>query len=289
MKIIAIDMDGTLLNSAEHISDENANAIKKAQSQGVEVVIATGRTYHTATNLLKKANVNVPIICLNGADARNPLGEKLVSVPIAKESFVKIDDVCKQHDIHFEVCTNDGIYSMSKQRSLQVRIDIVKSANPDFNEMKVKEHFNEHVASGYIKFVDHFSELLKLQALEVYKVLVFSIEEEKLAGVKAELVHDQDLCITSSGRDNLEINHLNAQKGIALERFAAERGVEMKDVMAIGDNYNDLSMLKRAGRSVAMGNAEEDVKKVCNFVTKTNNEHGVAHAIEEMLKEYVKM
>ncbi|WP_243292822.1 Cof-type HAD-IIB family hydrolase [Bacillus sp. FJAT-47783] len=289
MKIIAIDMDGTLLNSAEEITDENANAIKKAQSQGVEVVIATGRTYQTATSFLKKVNVNVPIICLNGADVRNPLGEKLVSVPIASESFIKIDEVCKQHDIHFEVCTNIGIYSVSKERSLQVRIDIVKSANLDINERKVKEHFNEHVALGYIKFINSFRELLKLPDLEVYKVLVFSVEEEKLAHVKAELIDDKDLCITSSGRENLEINHINAQKGMALEKFAAERGVEMKDVMAIGDNFNDLSMLKRAGRSVAMGNAEEEIKKVCHFVTKTNNEHGVAHAIEEMLKEYAKM
>lgn len=287
MKIIAIDMDGTLLNSAEQVTYENAKAIKRAQAKGIEVVIATGRTYYTAANLLKKAKVNVPIICLNGADVRAHDGEQLASVPIDSESFIKIDKVCKKHDVHFEVCTNHGIYSISKDRSLQVRIDIVQSENLDFAESQVKEHFYEHVASGYLKFIESFNKILEFTNIEIYKVLAFSFEKEKLSNVKAELANDENLYVTSSGRNNLEINHVNAQKGIALEKFAAEREVAMKDVMAIGDNFNDISMLKKAGRSVAMGNAEEEVKKMCDFITKTNNDHGVAYAIEEMLKEYV--
>lgn len=284
MKMIAIDMDGTLLDSCERVTNENAKAIRRAQEKGIEVVIATGRTFYTAANLLKKAKVKVPIICLNGADIRDHDGKQLASAPIDYESFIKIEKACTKHGVHFEVCTNHCIYSISKEQSLNARITSAKSAHLHFHKADVIDKFYAHVSSGYVKLIDSFHQLLE-QNIEIYKVLAFSCENEKLLNIKDELAHEETLHVTSSGRNNLEINHANAQKGSALEKFAAEKGVAMKDVLAIGDHFNDLSMLKKAGKSVAMGNAEEEVKKICDFITKTNNEHGVAYAIEKMLKE----
>jgi hydroxymethylpyrimidine pyrophosphatase-like HAD family hydrolase len=106
-----------------------------------------------------------------------------------------------------------------------------------------------------------------------------------LAAVREELSEESGIAITSSGDINLEFNHPEAQKGIALKSFAASLGIEMKDVMALGDNWNDASMLKMAGRGVAMANAEEGIKELCEYSTKSNIEDGVAAAIEEMLQE----
>src|SRR5690625_2376428 len=93
------------------------------------------------------------------------------------------------------------------------------------------------------------------------------------------------ISITSSGAINIEFNHVDAQKGLALETLAKGMGIDMQDVMTLGDNFNDASMLQMAGRGVAMGNAEPEIKAMCDYTTKANDEHGVAVAIDEMLNE----
>ena len=87
------------------------------------------------------------------------------------------------------------------------------------------------------------------------------------------------MVVTSSFRNNIEINHVEAQKGIALEKFAKKRGIPLENVMAIGDNFNDVSMLKVAGASFAVANAEDGVKVFAKYLTSTNSENGVAEAI----------
>ncbi len=92
-----------------------------------------------------------------------------------------------------------------------------------------------------------------------------------------------ELTVTSSGHDNLEITNRNAQKGIALESFVKEKNISLSETMAIGDNYNDVSMFERVGKAVAMGNATYEIKSLCDEVTHTNEESGVAKAILSVL------
>ena len=91
------------------------------------------------------------------------------------------------------------------------------------------------------------------------------------------------MTITTSGHKNLEITNKHAQKGIALEAFTKEKGIGLSETMAIGDSYNDVSMLERVGRAVAMENADFEIKSLCDVITDTNDEHGVAKAILEVL------
>ena len=114
--------------------------------------------------------------------------------------------------------------------------------------------------------------------------MAFSTVQDQLEAVHKELESDTDIAITSSGDINLEFNHPEAQKGFALKHYAARLGIDMKDVMSLGDNWNDASMLEMAGRGVAMANAADGIKDLCQYTTKSNREHGVAVAIEEMLK-----
>jgi Cof subfamily protein (haloacid dehalogenase superfamily) len=288
MKIIATDMDGTLLNNEEEVSKENVEAIKKAQEQGIEVIIATGRGYIAAVEPLAKAGLQIPVIGLNGAEIRTAEGELLHSVPLGNDLYYKIQQACQRQDIYFEVFTNHGTYTDNLERSIQAMIEIVSSTNVNYDEEKIRAHVMHRVEVGRLKTIESYNHLFDLSDIEFYKVLTFSRSEEKLRNVGKELEGEKELAITASARDNLEINHINAQKGIALEKFAKERGVEMKDVMALGDNFNDVSMLRIAGRSVAMENAEQEIKDMCHFVTKKNIEHGVGHAIEQLLKDLVK-
>ena len=116
------------------------------------------------------------------------------------------------------------------------------------------------------------------------KIVVFSTEGQKVLGpLREELSQNDNLVVTSSGARNIEINHVNAQKGVALQAYADSLNIPMDNVMAIGDNNNDVSMLKAAGISYAMGKGSDEVKLLAKHVTAPNTEDGAGIAIEEVL------
>ena len=96
------------------------------------------------------------------------------------------------------------------------------------------------------------------------------------------------IAISSSGKENIEVNSLEAQKGVALEKLLKDKGLSPENAMAMGDNLNDLSMMKVVGRPVAMGNALDQIKDFCPFITATNKEDGVAKAIQEVIQQPAK-
>ena len=117
------------------------------------------------------------------------------------------------------------------------------------------------------------------------KILAFDSDLLKIDLVGQELAQSPNLAVSSSSRGNLEITHSDAQKGIALSTIAKQLGIDLKDVMALGDNLNDVSMLERVGYSVAMDNAAPEVKTVAKYVTDSNENSGVGKAIKKFLKE----
>lgn len=285
MKLVATDLDGTLLNDHHQISEENKRAIKKAQKHGVQVAVATGRSFKAANKPLQDAGITCPIICLNGAQIYTNDHKLIKAVPLSMNVAVRIKKACQKEDVYFELFTNKGGFSDSRDKFLAVIIDIITSANPEVSEDDIRARASMRFQDEDITIVDDYDSVFEQKDMDIYKVLAFSVEHEKLIRVKDDLANETRVKITSSGLDNLEFNNPEAQKGNALEFLAGRLGFKMDQVMAIGDNYNDLSMLIGAGRGVAMGNADDNIKKQCGYVTKTNLENGVAHAIEEMLKE----
>lgn len=116
------------------------------------------------------------------------------------------------------------------------------------------------------------------------KILAFASDLEKIDRAKAEISESQSLAVSSSSRGNIEITHSDAQKGIALEAIAEQLKIPMSDVMAIGDNLNDISMLEKAGYAVAMENGAPEVKEMADYITDTNENSGVGKAIIQALK-----
>ncbi|GAB3049436.1 Cof-type HAD-IIB family hydrolase [Virgibacillus ainsalahensis] len=285
MKLIATDLDGTLLNEQGEISRENAEAINKAMERGIKFVVATGRSYGAANKPLQAVGLASPVICLNGALTYSLEKEMMRSAPMDMTLAKKIQKLCDKAGMYVEFFTNNGVYSTSREHFLQVMVDIMKSANPDLTEAEIREGAEQRFQDEKVQFIQGYDDVFSQEGIEIHKILGFSIDKKKLQEVRETLKDEHELAITSSGDINIEFNHPDAQKGVALEVLAKSMGIEMKDVMALGDNFNDESMLRMAGRGVAMGNAVEEIKQMCDYTTTKNYEHGVAAAIEEMLKE----
>lgn len=283
VKLIAIDMDGTLLTPEHSISPRTILAINKALEQGIQVVIATGRAFYEAHGIVREYDLNIPYICLNGAQIRNEQHEIVENYPMNNELITEVTDVFKSEDVFYQVYTDRAIYTTSIERDIDIFIELAEQSggNPDVE--KIRRLMRERMAKTSLKEVENYREIYEREDEHVLKFLAASSNKPKLIRTKSYLNEIDQLAVSSSSYGNVEVTRKDAQKGIALEKIAEELNVDLKDAMAIGDNLNDISMLKRAGTAVAMGNATSEVKAIADVVTGTNIEDGVATAIENIL------
>jgi Cof subfamily protein (haloacid dehalogenase superfamily) len=285
---ITSDMDGTLLNENQEISEANKQAILDAQKQGIEVVVATGRSYEEARHVLKDAGISCDIICVNGAEVRNKEGEIVHQAGIESSHAKQIAAALNETGIYFEVYTAKGTYTENYDMGIELIVDIFTTANPGVTEEQVRQSARERFENGHIKLVDDYGMIFNDESQLVYKFLVFSFDDEQLKAANGKLKNIEGIAVSSSGKENLEVNSIDAQKGVALERVLKEKGLSPEDGMAMGDNLNDLSMMKVVGRPVAMGNALDQIKEFCTYQTAANCDDGVAKAIREAIQSPVK-
>lgn len=280
IKCIATDMDGTLLDSvSKKITPDNRQAILDAQAEGIEVVITTGRAFDEVNYLLDEARLECPLILVNGAETRSKDRKITSANPLTREQAIDAARILSENGVYFEVYTDKGKYTHDREKSAEIILHIVTSANAEADVEEAKKFAMERASK--IKIISNYDELLDDQ---VYKYLAFSFDDQQLGKASKELEKLADLAVSSSGHGNIEITHHTAQKGVALEKFVRSRGISLEETMAIGDSYNDVSMFERVGRAVAMGNADEMIKTKCDFVTARNDESGVAKAIWDVLK-----
>ncbi|MDT0724234.1 Cof-type HAD-IIB family hydrolase [Staphylococcus haemolyticus] len=285
IKLIATDMDGTLLNAAHEISKENVDAIKFAQTQGITVAIATGRAFYEASTPMAETDLKVPYICLNGAEVRDESFNIMNTSHLNHELVERIKAILDREDVYYQVYTNRGIYTEDPTKDLDIYLDIAKQAGQEADVEKIKQGIQKRIDNGTLKVVNSYEEIEDIPGELIMKVLAFNPDLEKINAIGAELSAIPSLAVSSSSRGNLEITHSDAQKGIALESIANQLNIDLKDVMALGDNLNDVSMLERVGYPVAVENAMPEVKAVAKYVTDTNENSGVGKAIMKLLKE----
>lgn len=285
IKLIATDMDGTLLNAGHEVSEENIQAIKAAQDQGITVVIATGRAFYEASSPIEPTGLKVPYICLNGAEVRDESFDIMHTSSLNHEMIEQITNILNSEDVYYQVYTNFGIYTEDPQKDLDIYIDIAEHAGQKADVEKIRNHIQHRIDQGTLKVVNNYDEITGRRGEIVMKILAYDADVEKIERVSKQLKQHSNLAISSSARGNIEITNAYAQKGIALEEIAKQLGIDMKDVMAIGDNMNDVSMLERVGYPVAMENAIPEVKEYAKEITDTNEHSGVGKAINKMLIE----
>lgn len=286
IKLIASDMDGTLLNSHSLISEENKQAILHAKKQGIEFMVATGRGRGEVLPVLKKAGLTLPMITANGAQAFDEKGDNLFTISFEKEVAKKAIALLRKHHLYFELATSKGIFSESHIKRITSTSYYLKKAHPMISPKLAIAMTAAHLELLHVQFVEDFTPIIEDPEIKILKIIAFGIQEAgAFTAVKKELAKLPNLTVTSSDKNNLEVNPLGAEKGLAVSRIAKEKGISLDEVMTIGDNFNDISMLRIAGVSYAMENGPKEVHEQAKFLAKANNEHGVAKAIYEVLNE----
>ncbi|WP_301049031.1 Cof-type HAD-IIB family hydrolase [Lactobacillus intestinalis] len=286
IKLVACDLDGTLFNSDMIISKENANAIHQAQENGIEFLVATGRAPKESQLLLKDADIHTGFINLNGALVFDKDGNLRVKHVIDKTKAEQVIDLLHQNHFYFEIITRDNVYT----ENLNSRISNVAHVMVDLNPgMTFKQAVAISAGSKSImnmSQINNFNELINNPDQEIMKIIAFdSRGHEAFKDIINNINKMGDLVVTSSSASNIEINNINAQKGIALLEYAKEKGIKREEVAAIGDNLNDESMIRNAGTGVAMGNAVPAIKELAQVETKTNNENGVAYILHKFIED----
>ena len=285
IKLIASDMDGTLLNDKMEVSDENAQAIREAQAAGIEFMVATGRGVTEAKPLLAAQNLKPAFITLNGAMVFDEAGKLVVTIPIADDLNDYIVKKLQKDNIYFEVVTNKGVFSDSRVERIQNVADLLVDLNPDTTYKLAVALAAARLELMNINYVDNYQELLDDPTIQIMKFIAFTGERHDILKAPAKTFESTGkLSVTSSSANNIEVNNIKAQKGYAVEAYAKQRGITMDEVMTIGDNLNDASMIKMAKYGVAMGNAIPEITALAWDTTKTNSENGVAAAIRKAIR-----
>ena len=283
VKLIAIDLDGTLLDKGKYISDKNIEAIRFAQKSGIKVVIATGRANFDAQNLFKETDINPWIIGANGATIHDPSGELFYSIPLNQQAAGEMLNILEDESLYYEAFIDHQICAPNYGKKLLFQeIDQLMSKTNHMDKSLLKLEIEIQFGQSGFTFIESFRKLLE-QEKDIYNILAISFDEEKLQKGWGKFLDIPELTIVKSGKHNFHLQHEQASKGNALEILAKQLKVDLADTAAVGDNYNDLPMLQIAGRSAAMGNADQEIKDVCDVVTLSNDKDGVAHFIHSLL------
>lgn len=283
LKFIAMDMDGTLLDSTHRIPKENIEAIQKAQEKGIYAVISTGRVYEHVSEFVKDSGFTPDfIISSNGACITDKDGKELFSKPLPKETVRQAVEY-----LH----NNDFFYSLSTPKGMVSPTDGLDRLEREAKDLRERNLSDSHVYS-FIEFLKDMNEISTFREnydfeylanipLTVFSIPVIGFSDERLQKGRDGLTHLSDVTLDSSAFNNFEIVNKNASKGIAIEFLLDTLNISKDSAMALGDNFNDVSMFNVVKYSVAMGNAPDEIKEKCYFTTKTNVDFGVAHAIEK--------
>lgn len=286
MKLIAIDLDGTLLNSNHEISRTDINMLNKSIELGITIIISTGRTFESAKEILLKYNLQVPyIVTCNGAIINDYDGNILYSFPVDKYSLEKVISFLYYNNYYFSLSTKTSrIFLKNSKNLLMSDFYLTKGKYPTLKEADldylINLFYNEATFTGLV--LDNFSDFLSIQD-DIYGVCAVSFNEDKLSYGLNALKDVENLSIFKSAFNNFELINENSSKGAAIKILAKDLNISLDQTMAIGDNENDISMFKTVSFSVAMGNSKKEIKDFCTFITLDNNSSGVSYAIESML------
>ncbi len=278
IRVLAVDIDGTLTDPHFQVSSRNIAALRAAHESGVQVMLATGRRHDYAMPIAQEIGIPILLISSNGALVRSSEGRTLYADRLSAATARKLIQYMDEYRGH-AVLTFDRPQNVPGNNSLVLeRADELNQTVSRWLE----------VNRPYIKFVVPLESALDdedpLQAMYCGRVGLMEQVQQRLdqapfldeITVLKTQYDARDLCI-------LDILTAQCSKGHALRRWAEESGIPAEEIMAIGDNFNDLEMLEYAGVPVIMGNATEELRHPRFHLTGSNSESGVAQAIESIL------
>ena len=286
IKLIASDMDGTLLNHNHKIPKENVKLINFAKNQGIEFVVATGRAYYEALPALNEENINCDVISFNGGIVYDKNGNIISITPMLPKDLYYTIEILKSFDISYQLYTKNTIYTTSIETDINAYIDLIRSNGYEPDVEHLRAEAQQKLDVGYITEVENIELYLNEKENPPIKIIAISNDISKLENAAKLLSENTSISVTSSGANNIEIMHKNATKGEALKEIAKIYGINLENAVAIGDNLNDQAMLDIVGYSVAMKNGNIKLKEQAKYVTeKTNSEGGVADTIFKLIEQ----
>ena len=286
IKLIASDMDGTLLNHNHKIPKENVKLINFAKNQGIEFVVATGRAYYEALPALNEENINCDVISFNGGIVYDKNGNIISITPMLPKDLYYTIEILKSFDISYQLYTKNTIYTTSIETDINAYIDLIRSNGYEPDVENLRAEAQQKLEVGYITEVENIELYLNEKENPPIKIIAISNDISKLENAAKLLSENTSISVTSSGANNIEIMHKNATKGTALKEIAKIYGINLENAVAIGDNLNDQAMLDIVGYSVAMKNGNIKLIEQAKYVTeKTNSEGGVADTIFKLIEQ----
>lgn len=275
IKLIVCDLDGTLLNSKASVSYNNSLALHKLNDLGIKIAFCSGRQAADIEHIACSIGLNdAIIISLNGSFVMQKSGEIAINEKIPKDSAKKCLNIFNKYDVVFScfcgnVLINNKVPEYEKDVSFwnedrRKRRKLVTHLYGD-------NYINKYMQEGFNKFV-----------------YVDLENQNLLQKIKNEMSYIQGIEITSSWQSNFEIMPKGINKGFALKKLINKLNIEKSNVLAFGDNDNDIELLKTAGYGVAMDNANDALKNIADFITLSNDNDGVAYFINQFVLESLK-
>lgn len=286
-KLLAIDLDGTLLNSKGCISEINKKALKElTKKTDIEIVFNSGRQITTVENFAKQIeNINY-CICGNGSiiyDIKN--NKKIYTNFLDKKDTLEIIKFCKKNDIYYNVYTEDDILVESLQHNILSFYKQNKELSKDIQlNIKIKDDVYKYIEENNVN-------ILKIGISHSDRIKLNKIFKE-LNNKEIDLLPVEGVSRKSyiEGKQKINIEYFyteaikkNSNKGYSLRKLVKYLNINLNDIVAIGDNINDSSMIKDVGLGIALGNSTPSIMKIAKAVTLDNDNNGVAYAINKYI------
>ncbi len=273
IKLVATDLDGTFLNSNHlTIPQENIDAFKKAHEIGIKVAVASGRTKILADNVSEQLPFLDYLITSNGAVTYDlHTGQVVCSTLMSNTQSVEIFNILKDYNLIYEIYYKGDCYMNEKSYAM-------------FDGEHVPPHIHD-LLKDFIKPVPDLAKLIGSDGIEKLNILSLTGEErieiEEKIGKTCDVAFASSFPIIKGANGNLEMTDREATKGFAIKGLADALGISKENIMCFGDGENDCSMLQFADYSFAMANGTDLVKSTAKYVTDTNDNGGVAKAINK--------
>lgn len=287
-KLVAVDLDGTLLNSYGEVTEYTKEVIKKVQQKGLKFIIASGRPMDSIKSISKDIGADKYFIAGNGAIIYDTQKQKIIYEKyIPKQKVLEIAKICEQNNIFYNIYTEKNVITQYLKYNVLYYFKENLKKEPD-------KKTNIMVVNNMYEFIKNSEEMkcIKITICDESKIIFNSIIK-KLKNVKdievLDVLHMSRKLIKQGTEDVAieyfftEITSSEVDKINAIKNLIKILGIDIKEVIAIGDNINDKKMIEEAGLGICMGQASEKIKEVSKIVTEDNNNDGVAKALEEVI------
>ena len=286
-KLVAIDLDGTMLNPYGIVTQNTKEAIRKAQENGLEIVIASGRYMHSTQSIAKEIGSEKYYIAGNGAIIYDIENDKIIyENTLKKQRVLEIIKICEENSIYYSIYTEKEIIAKNlKYNVLYYNKENLTKAEKDKTVINIIDNIYEYIAENDNKIV-------KITICDNNQTIFNSIinKIKQISDIEILEIAHMSRKLIKQGTEEVQVEYFyteisakNVDKWYALEFLMEKDNIKKEEIVAIGDNVNDKMMIENAGLGIAMGESSPMIKEIADEITEDNAQDGVAKALEKLL------